>query len=462
MVSRQHGVLVSVTVVVCSMFMSFDQAILGGVAEEQQSAAALGELSKALGAAKKPDEKRQLLGKVGKIKSRYALNLAVAVVADEEVAESARAAVGEIAQALMAPEQLPYIRRLAFLRWARCLPDEQAAKLVIDALPGDDIVLRDAAMAVVYERAESRVIELAAGEITSLPAAVQRELIAILTSHSNGSTTAALVGMTCNEDKRVAVAAVEALGKQGGEKALARLGEVLGEDDAEMRAAALHAMAELGNVDKPDEATQATLLEALKLATGKTAQEAGAGEAVVAAVQIAQTLAASHPEEVQQALEKLESRELSESMGELVAGARLLFTIDQLPNLAEGAKASSPDDLESEGGSKGDAAAIDGNASTYWDETDGHPLYKLRVEFPKATDVSAISVSGWAHHSFSPKDFTIVCDDKTVKTVTGATYANNRLIVLFPRTRCTSLELRISGYYGGSPAVRELGIFDVR
>ena len=402
-------------------------------AAEPQSAAALGKLSTAFEAAKKPDEKRQLLVEIGKI-----------------------------AEALMASEQAPYIRRLAFLRWARCLPDEKATTLVIGALRGDDVVLRDAAMAVVYERAESRVIELVAGEITLFPPAVQRELMTILTSHSNGSTTAALVGMTRNADRQVAVTAVEALGRLGGEKALARLSEVLGEDDAERRAAALRAMAELGKVDQADEATQVTLLDALKLATGKTAQEAGAEESVVAAVQIAQALAGSHPEEVQQALEELEARELSDSMEELVAGTRLLFAIDQLQNLAKGAKASSPDDLDSEGGSKGDGAAIDGNVGTYWDETDGHPLYKLRVDLPEATDISAISLSGWAHHNFSPKDFKIVCDGKTVKIVTDATYANNRLIVLFPRTRCTSVELHITGYYGGSPAVRELGIFDVQ
>jgi hypothetical protein len=47
-----------------------------------------------------------------------------------------------------------------------------------------------------------------------------------------------------------------------------------------------------------------------------------------------------------------------------------------------------------------------------------------------------------------------------VKTVVGAAYVDNRAIVTFPRTRCTSLKLKTTGCYGGSPAVRELGIFD--
>ena len=54
----------------------------------------------------------------------------------------------------------------------------------------------------------------------------------------------------------------------------------------------------------------------------------------------------------------------------------------------------------------------------------------------------------------------MVCDGKTVSKVSDALYANNRVIVGLPRTRCTSLELKITGHYGGSPAIRELGIFD--
>jgi HEAT repeat protein len=458
MVLKQQVILAVLAAVVCLMLSGSD-----GVWAQTNSdeASEIEGLSKALEGAKNPEEKRRLLADLGKINDRHALDLAVAAAADEEVAESARAAVGQIARALMASEQPPYIRRLAFLRWARCLPDSQAAKMAVDALRGDDVVLGAAAMAVVYERAEGGVLEAVTREISSLPLPVQQELMQVLVSRSSDSATAALLEMSRNKDRQIAIAAIEALGAQGGEKALARLREVLEADDAEMQAAALRGIAELGGVGEPDEATQVALLEALELVTGKAGQESGGEKAIVVAVQIAQMLAGTHPEEAGRALEKLGSRELSEPMQELVGGARLLFTIDQLPNLAKGATASSPDDQESEGGSKGDGAAIDGDPSTYWDETDGHSLYKLRVDLPETTDVSAISVSGWGHHSFSPKDFRIVCDDKTVKTVTGATYADNRLIVVFPRTRCTSVELQITGYYGGSPAVRELGIFDV-
>ncbi len=458
MVFKQHMMLTALAAVVCSMLMS------PGVVQAQPAsakAATLDTLSKAMEAAKNPEEKRELLAEIAKIANRQALDLAAASAADEDVEKSARAAAGRIAQTLMASEQPPYIRRLAFMRWVGCLTDSQAAKPVIDALRGDDVVLAPAAMIVVHNRVEDRLLELVTREIASFPLPVQQDLMETIASRKDDSATAALLGISRHKDKKLAVTAIEALGALGGDEALARLGEVLAEADADMHRAALHGIAELGTVSQPDEAAQATLLKALNLVTANVEQQPQSEEAVVAAVQIAQTLASTHSDDVRQALQRLDACKLSKPMEQLVAGTRLLFTIDQLPNLAKGAKASSPDGFDNEGGSKGDAAAIDGNPDTYWDETDGHPLYKLRVDLPQAADISAISVSGWGHHSFSPKDFKIVCDDKTVKTVAGATYADNRLIVLFPRTRCTTVELHITGYYGGSPAVRELQIFDV-
>ena len=48
-----------------------------------------------------------------------------------------------------------------------------------------------------------------------------------------------------------------------------------------------------------------------------------------------------------------------------------------------------------------------------------------------------------------------------MKRVAKAKYHDNELIVVFPRTRCTSIELKITGHYGKSPAIRELGIYDL-
>ena len=66
------------------------------------------------------DKKRALLDEVARIEGVKALDAAIAAAADREVAREARAAAGRIAQALMAPQQPPYVRRSAFMRWVAC------------------------------------------------------------------------------------------------------------------------------------------------------------------------------------------------------------------------------------------------------------------------------------------------------------------------------------------------------
>ena len=447
-------------------------------------------LAEAMKMAGRPDRKRALLADIAKISSLRALDMAVAAAADKEVAKEALAAAGQIAQTLIAAKQPAYIRRVAFLRWVACQPEQQAAKTVIDALRSSDVVLQSGAISVLTGRRDSALIESVAGEIASFPSTVQTSLIEVFAVRSDAAAALALAGMARHEDKKVTVKAIAALGRVGGEKALAAAGEALGDADGNVRDAALRSLAGWADVSplpmllsvvrksdkeretalalrgiatlalaaKPDEAAQATLLNALGLVAGGTAHAAAGEDAVVAASQIAQALASSHPREVRQALDKLAERKLGDAARQSVRAALLSFTIDQLPNLARGAKASSPDGIDLDGPHP-EAHAIDGDPATYWDKVDGQPLYRLRVDFPQPTDISAISIIGWAHHSFSPKDIEIVCDGKTVQTVTNALYANNRLIVGLPHTRYTSLELKITGYYGGSPAVRELGVF---
>ena len=48
------------------------------------------------------------------------------------------------------------------------------------------------------------------------------------------------------------------------------------------------------------------------------------------------------------------------------------------------------------------------------------------------------------------------------ETMRDATYTDNRLIVPFQHTKCRSVEIQITGYYGGSPGMREFGIFNAR
>jgi len=77
-----------------------------------------------------------------------------------------------------------------------------------------------------------------------------------------------------------------------------------------------------------------------------------------------------------------------------------------------------------------------------------------------ATQVSAVSILGYQHHGYSPKDFEVLCDGKVVATVRNAKYAAARLIVPFTPVTCTTVELKITACYGASPAIRELEVYN--
>jgi hypothetical protein len=129
------------------------------------------------------------------------------------------------------------------------------------------------------------------------------------------------------------------------------------------------------------------------------------------------------------------------------------------PNLARLAKASSPDGLVKDGEAGEADAAIDGDPKTYWDQQDNEKLYRLVLTFPFPIDVETLRIMGYAQHNYAQKDFEVLCDDQVRKTVKNAIYTNNLLTLGLPKTRCAILELRITGYYGHSPAVRELEVY---
>jgi hypothetical protein len=130
-----------------------------------------------------------------------------------------------------------------------------------------------------------------------------------------------------------------------------------------------------------------------------------------------------------------------------------------LNNLAKGGIASSPDRWDWDGESTSDQDAIDGDSRTYWDEVDGRKLYILKVKLKESKKITRITISGYNHHFFSPKDFDIVVDGKVIKTIKDAQYKNNFFETVFPTIDGRVISLKITGYYGGSPAIRELGIY---
>ena len=180
-------------------------------------------------------------------------------------------------------------------------------------------------------------------------------------------------------------------------------------------------------------------------------------EAALAVIQIAPHLIATHGKQVQAAVR---SAAAACELATVKAGAKdILFQLSRPVNLARGATASSPDGLNKDGASGGDSAAIDGDPNTYWDEVDGKKLYVLKLDFKRVVTANAISVMGYQHHGFAPKDFEIVCDGKTVKKVVNATYKDNFLRVDIPSSTFKSLELRITKSHGPSPAIREFEVY---
>lgn len=122
----------------------------------------------------------------------------------------------------------------------------------------------------------------------------------------------------------------------------------------------------------------------------------------------------------------------------------------------------SADGLAQDGDGRGTPAAVDGNPDTYWDEVDGQPLYRLAVKFEHPRTIGTIGIAGWAQHNFAPKDFDVLVDGRVLQSVKGATYDHNTLLVELPPSAGRVIELWITGYYGGSPAIRELIMLEAK
>jgi len=140
---------------------------------------------------------------------------------------------------------------------------------------------------------------------------------------------------------------------------------------------------------------------------------------------------------------------------------RMMIALDMLTNVAIGATADSPDNLDADGASGGDAAAIDGDPTTFWDETDNRGPYCLRITLDRAETLFALRITRFSP-GYSPRDFAVVCDGTQVASLRDAAYENDQCIVPLRNTRCTSIELKITGVTGPSPAICELELLGRR
>jgi HEAT repeat protein len=196
---------------------------------------------------------------------------------------------------------------------------------------------------------------------------------------------------------------------------------------------------------------------ALDLAVGSLTDKAVEVEAAAAVVKIAKAVRGTNSDAAKAAVKKV--LDVCQSPAARQVAESSLAVLDTGANIAPQGKATSPDDLEKDGAASGDQAAIDDNPATYWDEVDGKPLYRLVVSFKQPEKIGSISVMGYEHHQFAPRDFEILCDGKPVKKIQNAQYDDNLLIISLDEVAATTVELKITGCYGGSPAIRELGIY---
>jgi hypothetical protein len=196
---------------------------------------------------------------------------------------------------------------------------------------------------------------------------------------------------------------------------------------------------------------------ALDVAVGCLADKDVEVDAAVAVVKIAKSLRQSDPRAAAAAVQKVLDTCKSPTARQVAESS--LFVPTGMLNIASQGTATSPDGLEKDGAAGGDQAAIDGDPSTYWDEEDGKDLYRLVVTLKQPRKVAAISIMGYEHHQYAPKDFEILCDGVPVKKVENAQYDSNFLVIRLDGVNCTTVELKITGTHGSSPAIRELGIY---
>lgn len=195
----------------------------------------------------------------------------------------------------------------------------------------------------------------------------------------------------------------------------------------------------------------------LKVAATQLDNPALAKEARITVFKLLDALNQTNRSEARPVLEKLKST--ATDPAETARLDMLALKFGELQNLSLGATATNLDGLKSDGAGGPPSAAIDGDEKTYWDEEDNQKLYVLRVDLKQPSSLVFLRIVGFQQQQYAPRDFEVLGDGKLIKKVEGAQYTSNALVVNLAGSVCRSVELRITGYYETSPAIRELEIY---
>jgi HEAT repeat protein len=301
--------------------------------------------------------------------------------------------------------------------------------------------------------------------LAKVPPPGKAALLEALGSMGGAQALAAVRAELKAEDAEVRVAAVRALANWPDAAPLDNLAALASTtSDARSRALALRGVARLAPLakDRPREAVE--IITRTMKDGGATGEQkallAALGGIPHAAALKAIEASLNDPvlaDEAKAAMDQIQERLAKAAAVPWDDQAVALFNSPE--NLCRGATATNLDNLTPDGQGQGPFAALDGNPETYWDETDNQPLYWLRVQLKQPATVACLRILGYQHHNYAPRDFEVLGDGKLIKKVEKAVYQRNVLTVDLPPTECRTIELKITGYYGQSPAIRELGLF---
>ena len=366
------------------------------------------------------------------------------------------AAIIEILKKPTAAAARPDLESAAIVITRRAGAAAETVSAVVAAMAGADAGARASLVRILGRLGGEKALDAVRAALRDSAAEVADAALRALAEWPDGSALPELVA--------VARAAKDTQGKVLALRGFARLASEVKDRTPEQLAPLFAEAVRLA--DRPEEKkaviaamAKAPCLPTLDLAAASMGEAALKDEAALATVEIAEGVWRYHPAEAKAVVSKVLDAAPAPAVKERATA--ILIAMAKPVNMAIGATATNPDGLAQDGQASGNAAAIDGDTSTYWDEVDDQKSYCLRVTLKEPAEVSAISIVGFQHHAYAPKDFDIACDDKVVKSVRGAVYDNNRLIVVFPMVKCKALELRITGYYGRSPAIRELEIYRI-
>jgi hypothetical protein len=375
---------------------------------------------------------------------------ALAVLADER---ALAALVAVLAQAKTEPHRAAAEKAIAET-CRRASGKDSAAAVVIRALPGAPLPVRCALLRVLARFPSTQALEALRSAVHDSEAAASDTAIRALAQWPDTAAAPDLVAIA-RSGKRPAqrILALQGLIRLAASSAQIPVGERV-QMLAEARALAARpeekklVLAALSSIHDP---------AALDLAVRCLSDQDLELEAATAVLKIAKQVRLANPDAAAAAVQALREACRSPAARQMAEDAWVV--LGGMVNIAPQGTASSPDGLEKDGGSGGDQAAIDGDAATFWDEVDGQKSYRLDVTFKRPEKIAAVSILGYEHHSYAPRDFQILCDGKAVKKIENAQYEDNLLVIRLDEVSCTNVALVITGYYGNSPAIRELGIY---